>query len=70
MSNIKIIINNYNSFSIDEEIIKKIYLENEIIGKIKYQKKYEYLINKNYKKSQICDRLYKKEIKKIIKNII
>lgn len=70
INNFKIVINNYNKYSINEEIIKNIYLENKIIGKIKYKKEYEYFINKNYKGKQIRDKLYRKEIKKIINNII
>lgn len=70
IDDLKIIINNYNKFSIDEKIIKKIYSENKIIGKIKYKKEYENLINKNYKGGQIYNVIYKREIKKIINNII
>lgn len=48
----KIIINNYNNYSIDEKIIKNIFKENKIIGKIKYKKEYDELINNNFKISE------------------
>ena len=48
----KIIINNYNNYSIDEKIIKNIFKENKIIGKINYKKEYDELINNNFKISE------------------
>ncbi len=66
-SKIKIILNKINKNSIDEKIIKNIFYENKIIGKIKYTKKYNYLINKNMK---IINNYYLKNIyKKILINI-
>ena len=44
LKNAKIIINNYNKNSIDEKIIKNIFVNKKIIGKIKYNENYEKLI--------------------------
>lgn len=56
----KIIINNYNNYSIDKNIIKNIFKENKIISKIKYNQEYDEIINNNFKIS-------KENKKKIIK---
>ena len=53
-----------NINSIDEDIIKKIFKNKKIIGKIKYSKKYNLFINCNIKEI-----VNKKEFLKIIKNI-
>ena len=45
----KVIINNYNNYSIDEKIIKNIFKGNKVIGKINYKKEYDSLINNNFK---------------------
>ena len=45
----KIIINNYNNYSIDKEIIRNIFKENKIILKIKYNQEYDEIINNNLK---------------------
>lgn len=45
----KIIINNYDNYSVDQEIIKNIFKNGEIIGKIKYNSKYDEIINNNLK---------------------
>ena len=45
----KVIINNYNNYSIDEKVIKNIFKGNKIIGKINYKKEYDSLINNNFK---------------------
>ena len=55
----KIIINNYNKYSINTEIIEKIFKE-KIIGKIKYNQEYDEIINNNFKIS-------KENIKNLIK---
>lgn len=55
----KIIINNYNKYSIDTEIIENI-LKEKIIGKIKYNQEYDEIINNNFKIS-------KENIKNLIK---
>lgn len=66
---IKIIVNKYNKNSIDLNIIKNIFLEYEILGKIKMKNFYNSLINKNnsnlYNKKE-----KKKEYKKIGENIL
>ena len=55
----KIIINNYNKYSINTEIIEKIFKE-KIIGKIKYNQEYDEIINNNFKTS-------KENVKNLIK---
>ena len=49
LKNQKIIINNYNKNSIDEKILENIFGYKKIIGKIKYNKNYEKLINTKFK---------------------
>ena len=61
---INIIINKYNENAINEKIIKNIFSEYEVLGKIKFNKKYNLLINKNYK-----EKIFSKKIKKDYKNI-
>ena len=60
INNYKIIINNYNNYSINKEIIKNIFKEEQIIGKIKYNQECDEIINNNLK-------INKENIKKIIK---
>ena len=48
----KIIINNYNNYSIDKNIIKNIFKGNKIISKIKYNQEYDEIINNNFKISK------------------
>ena len=45
IENLQILINNYNKYSISEKIIKNIFKKIKIIGKIKYNEKYEKIIN-------------------------
>lgn len=59
INNYKIIINNYNKYSINTEIIEKIFKE-KIIGKIKYNQEYDKIINNNFKIS-------KENVKNLIK---
>ena len=66
---INIIINKYNKNSIDENIIKNIFKDYKILGKIKLNKKYNILINKNYK-TPFVKKEIKKEYKKISNKII
>ena len=66
----KIILNNYNKYSINEKIIKNIFNENKIIGKILYKKEYENLINKNLKWLKIKNKETKNETKTILEKII
>ena len=47
INNFKIIINNYNIYSVDEKIIEKIFNKNKIIEKINYKKEYYEIINNN-----------------------
>ena len=70
IDNLKIIINNYNKNSINDKIIKKIFYENEIIGKIKYRIEFESLINNNLKNIKWIYIVLKKEIEAIINKII
>mgnify|MGYP004510793597 FL=1 len=69
-NNFKLIMNNYNKNSIDEEIIKKIFYKNEVIGKIDYQIEYEKIINSNFKKKKIKDKKYNENLKDIINKIV
>ena len=64
-----LIINKYNENSVDDVIINNIFSEYKILGKIKMNKKYNNLINKNYKNKLFQNNL-KKEYKKITNKII
>lgn len=64
-----LIINKYNENSVDDIIINNIFSEYKILGKIKMNKKYNNLINKNYK-NKIFQNNLKKEYKKITNKII
>lgn len=66
---IKIIINKYNENAVDDKIIKNIFSEYKILGKIKLNKKYNTLINKNFEED-IFTKNIKKEYKKITDKII
>lgn len=66
---INIIINKYNENSVDEKIIKNIFSNYKILGKIKLNKKYNILINKNYKQNILKNNI-KKEYEKITNKII
>lgn len=66
---IKLIINKYNEESVDEKIIKNIFSEYKILGKIKFNKKYNNLINKNFEEN-IYTKNIKKDYKKITEKII
>ena len=59
---IKILINKYNENSIEENIIKNIFSEYSIIGKITMSNKYNQYINENFKN---IDKIIEKEYKKI-----
>ena len=63
--NIKILINKKNKNSIYKELIKKIFDEINIIGEIKYNNKYEKLLNNKFNNLKII--LNKKERKELIK---
>ena len=64
LNNFKIIINKNDKYSIDKNILNKVF-DNNIIGEIKYQYNYSNLINKNFK-NIIFNNKIKKEYKKII----
>lgn len=66
---INIIINKYNENSVDNKIIKNIFSEYKILGKIKFNKNYNILINKNFKEN-ILTKNIKKEYEKISNKII
>lgn len=66
---IKIIINKYNKNSVDEKIIKEIFCEYEVLGKMKMRNLYNYIINKN-NKNLYYSREEIKEYKKIGENIL
>jgi len=66
---INIIINKYNNNAINEKLIKNIFEEYRVIGKIKFNKKYNNLINKNYEEKNIPKNI-KKEYKIISDKII
>lgn len=67
---IEILINNYNKFSIEENILKKIFSKNRIIGKIKYKQEYEMFINRNFRGKFFSTKIHKQEIENIIKKIV
>ena len=69
-NNLKIIINNYNKYSIDEKVLKKIFFESEIIGKVKSNIEFENFINKNFKIEINKNKSFIKEIELIIEKII
>ena len=66
---INIIINKYNENAVDDKIIKNIFSEYKILGKIKYNKKYNNLINKNFQEG-IFTKNINKEYKVISDKII
>lgn len=67
---INLLINKYNKYSIKDTIIKNIFDEYKILGKINFHKKYNNLINKNNKKNNLLKNKINKEYKKILKNNI
>ena len=65
---IKIIFNKYHKNTIDEKILNTIFIEYEIIGKVKWNKNYALLINQNMKPYFLLPK-EKKQYQKIIQNI-
>ena len=65
----QLIINKYNENAVDDKIIKHIFLEYKILGKIKFNKKYNILINKNFEEDLFTKNI-KKEYEKITDKII
>ena len=66
---IKIIINKKTNESIDENILKNIFSDFNIIGNINFNKVYNTLINKNMNKMYMNNKI-KKEYKKISQRIL
>ena len=66
---IHILINKYQEDGIADNILKNIFSEYNIIGKIKLNKKYNLLINTNYQKKYFDENI-KKEYEIISKKII
>ena len=60
---IKILINKYNKNSIDNNIIKEIFSKYKLLGKIKFNSKYNILINKNYEKEILTNKIKKEYIR-------
>ena len=64
---INILVNKYDKYSIKDNSIRNIFYGYNIIGKIKFNKKYCKLINNNYKKNGLLKAKIKKELKNIFK---
>jgi len=68
---INIVFNKYNFNSINLNILKNIFNEIKIIGKINFNKNYNLIINKNNKiKNKLINLKIRKEYLKIINKII
>lgn len=65
---INIVINKYNKNSINMNLLKKIFIDFNLIGKLNYDNIYNLLINKNFK-FFISTRKIKKQFNKIINNL-
>lgn len=63
---INIVFNKYNKNSIDNNILKKLFFDFTILGYLKLNENYNYLINKNY---NFINKELKEEYKKIIEKI-
>ena len=61
---INILINKYNKYSIKDKNIKNIFDEYKILGKINFDNKYNYLINKNCNINKIIKNKIEKDYKK------
>lgn len=66
---INIVFNKYNKNSIDEKILKNIFIDFNILGKISFNKNYALMINKNMK-NYFLSKKEKREHEKIINNIL
>lgn len=62
---INLLINKYNKHSVKDKIIKNIFNDYKILGKINFNEKYNLLINKNYKQNKLIKKEIKKEYEKI-----
>ncbi len=65
-SKINIIFNKVNKYKINERVLKEIYSENNIIGEIEYNEKYNLIINKNIFKD---DNYYKNVFEKLLEGV-
>ena len=63
---INIIINKFINYNIEPQILKNIFNEFKIIGKIKFYNEYSNLINKNFK-TKVINKKIKDDLYKIIK---
>lgn len=66
---INIIINKYNENAVDDKVIENIFSNYKLLGKIKFNKKYNILINKNFEEN-IFTKNIKKDYIKITDKII
>ena len=66
---INIVFNKYNKNSIDEKILKNIFIDFNILGKISFNKNYALMINKNMK-NYFFSKKEKREYEKILNNIL
>lgn len=62
---IKLLINKNTKYSIKNKTLEKIFDEYKIIGKINFNEKYNYLINKNFKNNKLIKKEIENEYKKI-----
>ena len=63
---ISIVLNKYNKYSIKDKTMKNIFSDYEILGKINFNKKYNNLINKSYKKNVVIKKRIKREYEKML----
>lgn len=65
---INIVFNKYNRNSIKFNLLKIIFSDFKILGKVDYNLKYNFLINKNFKNYFVCNKI-KRQYKNILKSI-
>ena len=63
---ISIVLNKYNKYSIKDKTMRNIFSDYEILGKINFNKKYNNLINKSYKKNVVIKKRIKREYEKML----
>lgn len=64
---INLLINKYTKYSVKNKILKNIFNEYKILGKINFNEKYNLLINKNYKQNNIVKKEIEKDYEKVFK---